>query len=57
MHTAGGRVRRCDATEHALGHNAFERVSVDAPWIEVDTTTDGYEPALGEIVAFVNGQG
>ncbi|MBP2324695.1 putative kinase [Kibdelosporangium banguiense] len=32
----------------------FDRVSVDAPWIEVDTT-DGYVPALGEIVAFVNG--
>jgi predicted kinase len=45
-----------DAAEHALRHNAFDRVSVDAPWIEVDTT-DGYRPALGEIVAFINGRG
>jgi predicted kinase len=44
------------AAEHALRHNAFERVSVDAPWIEVDTT-DGYRPGLGEIVAFVNDPG
>jgi predicted kinase len=33
---------------------AFDRVSVDAPWIEVDTT-DGYDPGLDKIVAFVNG--
>ena len=32
-------------------HEAFDRVSVDAPWIEVDTT-DGYRPGLAEIVAF-----
>ena len=41
-----------DMAAHALGHAAFERVSVDAPWIEVDTT-DGYKPRLNEIVAFV----
>jgi predicted kinase len=33
----------------------FDRVSVDAPWIEVDTT-DGYVPALSEVVAFVKGE-
>lgn len=33
----------------------FDRVSVDAPWIEVDTT-DGYTPQLSDIVAFVNGR-
>jgi predicted kinase len=33
---------------------AFDRVSVDAPWMEVDTT-DGYAPGLSKIVAFVNG--
>jgi len=44
---------RADAAEHALRHNAFGRISMDAPWIEVDTT-DGYRPGLGEIVAFVN---
>jgi len=43
-----------DAAEHALRHDAFDRVSVDAPWIEVDTS-DGYRPGLSEIVAFVNG--
>jgi predicted kinase len=44
------------AAEHALRHDAFDRVSVDAPWIEVDTT-DGYRPELGAVVAFVNGRG
>jgi hypothetical protein len=32
----------------------FDRVSVEAPWMEVDTT-DGYKPGLDEIVRFVNG--
>ena len=31
----------------------FDRVSVVAPWIEVDTT-DGYRPGLPDIVAFIN---
>ncbi|MGI5233398.1 AAA family ATPase [Actinoallomurus sp. CA-142502] len=43
-----------NAAMRAQRHNAFDRVSVDAPWIEVDTT-DGYAPGLDEIVAFVNG--
>lgn len=38
----------------AARHNTFDRISVDAPWIEVDTT-DGYTPGLDKIVAFVNG--
>src|SRR5262249_34889706 len=42
-----------DHLEHARRYGAFDRVSIDAPWIEVDTT-DGYRPALEEIVAFVN---
>jgi len=45
-----------DAAEHTRRHQAFDRVSVDAPSIVVDTT-DGYRPALGEIVAFVSGRG
>jgi predicted kinase len=45
-----------DAAEHARRYHAFERISVPAPWIEVDTT-DGYRPGLAEIVAFVNGSG
>jgi len=44
-----------DATDHARFHEAFDRISVDAPWIEVDTT-DGYRPGLTEIVAFIHGQ-
>jgi predicted kinase len=60
---AGSPVRRAhadlangDAAARARSHNAFDRVSIDAPWIEVDTT-DGYRPALSEIVEFVNGPG
>ena len=36
-------------------HSAFDRISVDAPWLEVDTT-NGYVPGLSRIVAFVNGE-
>jgi predicted kinase len=43
-----------EAAERARWHESFDRVKVDAPWIEVDTT-DGYAPGLEEIVAFVNG--
>ncbi|MEV6107928.1 AAA family ATPase [Streptomyces sp. NPDC051940] len=43
-----------DAAAHERAYRAFDRVSVDAPWIEVDTT-DGYRPGLAEIVAFVDG--
>jgi predicted kinase len=42
------------AAERARFHRAFDRVSVAAPWIEVDTT-DGYVPGLGDIVAFAAG--
>ncbi|WP_063047640.1 AAA family ATPase [Nocardia pseudovaccinii] len=37
-------------------HRVFDRVSLDVPAIEVDTT-DGYQPGLDEIVAFVNSHG
>jgi predicted kinase len=43
-----------DAAERTRFHQAFDRVSVTAPWIEVDTT-DGYQPGLPEIVAFAGG--
>ena len=42
-----------DAASQARAHSAFNRVSIDAPWIEVDTT-DGYRPALSDVVAFVS---
>jgi uncharacterized membrane protein len=42
-----------DAASHAQAHSAFDRVGIDAPWVEVDTT-DGYHPALSEVVAFVS---
>lgn len=40
-----------DAARSTQAHQAFNRVAVQAPWIEVDTT-DGCRPGLGEIVAF-----
>jgi predicted kinase len=42
-----------DAANQVQAHNAFDRVSIDAPWLEVDTTA-GYRPALGDIAAFVS---
>ena len=39
--------------DHVTRHAGFDRVAVDAPSLEVDTT-DGYRPALSEIVSFVN---
>jgi predicted kinase len=42
-----------DAAEFAARHSAFERLSIGAPSIDVDTT-DGYRPGLSQIVAFVN---
>lgn len=42
-----------DAAEYAAGHRAFERLSIVAPSIDVDTT-EGYRPGLEQIVAFVN---
>jgi predicted kinase len=44
-----------DVAEHAERWAAFDRVRIDAPSIEVDTS-DGYRPGLEEIVAFVGGQ-
>jgi predicted kinase len=45
-----------DVAERVAGHTGFDRVAVDAPWLEVDTT-DGYRPGLAEIVALVNRPG
>jgi len=60
---AGDPVRRAhpdpqpgEAAAQADRHRAFERLALDVPWIEVDTT-DGYVPSLDEIVAFASGAG
>jgi hypothetical protein len=45
-----------DSADFMRTCDAFQRVSVEAPWIEVDTT-DGYKPRLADIVRFVNGPG
>ncbi|WP_025618167.1 AAA family ATPase [Salinispora cortesiana] len=42
-----------DPTDHPVRHASFNRVALDAPLLEVDTT-DGYRPALPEIVSFVD---
>jgi predicted kinase len=67
--TAGARMRRRQAEDptrraHAdahvidqparvAAHDGFQRVQLDVPEIEVDTS-DGYHPTLEEIVAFVD---
>lgn len=45
-----------DAAERAAAHRAFRQVSVDAPWLEVDTT-DGYHPSFGQILSFITDGG
>ena len=42
-----------DADDFIRRHHTFDRITLDAPGIEVDTT-DGYRPALGQVVAFIN---
>lgn len=42
-----------DSAEQRRRHEAFERLSLDEPWIEVDTT-DGYHPGLAELMTFIN---
>ena len=51
-HAVGAHVHELETwTEH---FTAFERVSIDAPSLSVDTT-DGYAPSLTDVVAFVEG--
>lgn len=45
-----------DSARSVRSHDAFDRVSVDAPSLTVDTT-DGYAPGIDEIAAFVNAPG
>ena len=50
---AHGRIIGADLDEWTRAYASFERLSLDAPSLDVDTT-DGYAPALTEIVAFVD---
>jgi predicted kinase len=50
-HSVGDHVH--DPEEWERFYGPFERVSLPAPSIDVDTT-DGYAPSLGEVAAFVN---
>jgi predicted kinase len=47
------RRAHADPQETLQRYDAFDRVSINAPWIEVDTT-DGYRPGLQKIVMFIN---
>ncbi|MFF4906083.1 AAA family ATPase [Streptomyces sp. NPDC001260] len=49
--SAHGERSHDDPAQHARDYDAFDRVSLDVPSIEVDTTR-GYAPALDEIAAF-----
>jgi predicted kinase len=42
-----------DAADYIQRHLAFDRVSLDAPFIEVDTTS-GYHPSIDQVVTFIN---
>jgi predicted kinase len=42
-----------DPAVHALIHGAFDRVAIDAPAMEVDTT-NGHMPSLDAVAAFVS---
>ena len=52
---AGSRSAHADAMvlDDPAYYDAFERVAIDAPMIRVDTT-EGYDPTLDALVAFVN---
>jgi predicted kinase len=43
-----------DAAHYVHRHLAFDRVSLDSPWIEVDTTS-GYHPGIDQVTDFING--
>jgi len=43
-----------DAADYIRRHRSFDRVSLDAPWIEVETTS-GYRPGIDQVIAFING--
>ena len=42
-----------DSGDFVRRRDAFDRVSVAAPWMEVDTT-EGYRPGLDDILSFIN---
>jgi predicted kinase len=42
-----------DAADYAQRHLAFDRLTLNAPCIEVDTTS-GYHPSIDQVVTFIN---
>lgn len=42
-----------EAADHVQRHLEFDRISLDAPYLEVDTTS-GYRPGIDRVVTFVN---
>ena len=42
-----------DEAGYLRRHREFDRVALDAPSIEVDTTS-GYRPGIGQIISFIN---
>lgn len=49
----GDSTLRFGEDEWRSNHESFDRVTIEAPAIEVDTT-DGYAPDLAQVVAFVS---
>ncbi len=45
-----------DMADFVRRRDAFDRVSMEAPWIEIDTT-DGYRPEFDDILRFVKSSG
>jgi predicted kinase len=43
-----------DAEDCIRRHRAFDRVTLDSPQIEVDTTS-GYRPGIDQVLTFING--
>jgi len=55
-HAEPGAADAADAADYIRRHGAFDRISLDAPSIEVDTTC-GYRPGLGQVIAFIKDSG
>jgi predicted kinase len=54
IRTAHADPNPADEADHIRRHLEFDWVRLNAPWIEVDTTS-GYRPGIDQVVAFING--